>query len=114
MKVSEIVPLRLSGNKREVLNYRPISLISNLAKIFEKLIYNRLYNFISKNKLLSCKQYGFIKNKGAKDALSFITNKIYENLDKSIPIATTFLDLAKTFDTVNHKILLDKLYNYGI
>ena len=45
-----------------------------------------------------------LQKKGTNDALSFITNKIYENLDKSIPIAITFLDLAKAFDTVNHKI----------
>ena len=63
LKVSEIVPLHKSGNKREVSNYRSISLISNLAKNFEKLIYNRLYDFISKNKLLSCKQYGFTKKR---------------------------------------------------
>ena len=114
LKSAEIVPIYKSGSKNEISNYRPISLVSNLAKIFEKIIYNRFYAFINKNNLLAVKQFGFIKNKGTKDALNDITTKIYENLDKSKPIAVTFLDLAKAFDTVDHKILLDKLYNYGI
>ena len=59
-------------------------------------------------------QFDFMKNKGTKDALFEITTKIYDNLDKSKPIAITFLDLAKAFDTVDDNILLSKLNSYGI
>ena len=64
--------------------------------------------------IISEKQYGFARNKGTTDALDYLTNKIYSNLDNSIPIIAAFLDLAKAFDTVNHKILLEKLDRYGI
>ena len=80
----------------------------------EKIIYSRLYKFISKINILSNKQFGFVKGRGTKDALKNITNILYNNLDKSKPIIGTFLDLAKAFDTVNHYILLQKLERYGI
>ena len=92
LKVAEVVPIYKSGKKLVVNNYRPISLISNIAKIFVKVIYVRIFDFINKHKILSEKQFGFIKNKGTRDA-SYITKRIYDNLDKSKPIIVAFLDL---------------------
>lgn len=114
LKIAQITPIHKAKEKYLPTNYRPISLISNIAKIFEKLIHKRILNFFDNCNLLSNKQYGFRKNKSTKDALFHITNLIYNELDNSNPIAITFLDLAKAFDTVDHNILLDKLYNYGV
>ena len=114
LKAAEVVPIYKSGKKLVVNNYRPISLISNIAKIFETVIYETIFDFIYKHKILSEKQFGFIKNKEIRDALSYITKRVYENLDKSKPIIVAFLDLAKAFDTVDHNILLHKLQAYGI
>ena len=114
LKTAELVPIFNAGGRSCAFNYRPISLISNIAKIFEKIIYNELYAFLSACNIISDEQCGFVKNRGTTDALSYLTNINYSNLDKSTPIIAAFLDLAKAFDTVNHKILLEKLDRYGI
>ena len=114
LKSAEVVPMFKSGNRYLSTNYRPISLISNIAKIFEKLIHHRISKFLKKCNLLSDKQYGFRKEKGTNNALSFVSNLIHTNMNNDVPIIATFLDLQKAFDTVNFNILFKKLYRYGI
>lgn len=114
LKCAEIVPVYKTGDSTCVNNYRPISLISNVAKIFEKLIFVRFYNFFTKFKILNSKQFGYCKNKGANDAQYDITNIIYDSIDNNLAVIATYIDLSKAFDTVDHKILLQKLFVYGI
>lgn len=113
-KTAVICPVFKSGSKKLVNNYRPIALISNLAKVFEKILYFRLYKFSTKYGLISSRQFGFLKNKGTDDAIALLSEFIYENLNVSKPTLVAFLDYSKAFDTVNHKILLSKLHNMGI
>lgn len=113
-KKAEIVPIFKANEKTIISNYRPISLISNLAKIFERVLHIRLIKFIGKNKLLHKNQFGFRKNLSTSDALQLFSDTIFQNLDASKPSMAIFLDLAKAFDTVDHKKLLQKLEKIGI
>ena len=114
LKIAEVIPIFKSQKKHLMNNYRPIALTSNIAKIYEKVIHKRLIDFLTKCNIISSNQFCFIRNLGTTDALTKTVDFIYKNLGKSKPTAAIFLDLTKAFDTVNHKILIDKLDCYGI
>jgi hypothetical protein len=114
-KKSNVVPIfKHKGAKDSVANYRPISLLSCMSKVVERLVYNELYNFCMENGLLSEKNSGFKKKVGTIDQLIGLTNKIYQGLDDGDEIAMIFLDLSKAYDRVWHTGLLHKLQKIGI
>ena len=114
LKTSEIIPLFKQGDIYSCNNYRPISLISIFSKIFEKCIYKQLFSYFNKNNVFYKSQFGFRENYSTELAVSQLCNEIIENLENNDITCSIFLDLARAFDTVDHKILLNKLYKYGI
>ena len=113
LKLVNAIPIFKKGSRLLVSNYRPISLLSNINKIFEKIVYKRIYNFIEENKCLYSLQFGFRAKHSTTHALINITEKIRSALDNNKVASGIFVDLQKAFDTVNHEILLSKLEYYG-
>ena len=113
MKIAKVLALFKKNPKYVHENYIPISLLSSLDKIFEKIIYKRFSLFIEKHTILYLQQYGFRKKHSTALALIDLTDKIREILDKKHYALGIYLDLEKAFDTVNHKILLTKMEAYG-
>ena len=114
MKLSSIKPIHKKNNINIISNYRPISILSKLSKILEKIIYNRLMQFIQNNNIINTTQYGFLKKHNTTQATLDIYNHIMENKKENKAINTLFLDLSKAFDTIDHSIIISKLDKYGI
>ena len=114
LKTAKVIPLYKKESKEECSNYRPISLLMHINKVFEKLIHRRLYRFLQKHNILNQNQYGFRKNSSTTYAIyDLIENKL-KNLDENLYTCALYIDLSKAFDTVNHSILLKKLDHHGI
>jgi len=115
LKEACVVPLHKNGPKDNLGNYRPISLLPTLSKIFEKHIADQLHSFIQRTNAIHDSQSGFRKHHSCQTALIRLVENWLKNLDEGEIIGTLFIDLKKAFDLVDHKILLYKLklYNFS-
>ena len=115
LKVARVIPIyKNKGSMLQCNNYRPISLLSNINKIYEKIMYTRVYNFLHIHNCIYDLQFGFREYHSTNHALLNLTEHIREALDNNSFACGIFIDLQKAFDTVDHSILLKKLHYYGI
>ena len=114
LKHAKVVPVYKGEDKTDPNNYRPISLLSVFNRIFEKTMYRRKMAYLEINGILCDSQYGFREKHSTEHALIDIVNQIQSHFDKGMLSCGVFIDLKKAFDAIDHCILLQKLYHYGI
>jgi len=114
LKNAIVTPIYKGGEKNKVENYRPVSVLSVFSKVYEKVMYNRLFSYLDINNILYNHQYGFRSGFSTDQALIHVIDNIIAALDRREHLVGVFMDLAKAFDSISHSILLRKLASYGI
>jgi hypothetical protein len=114
LKLAKVIPIYKKDDLTIFDNYRPISLLPVISKIFERIVFNQMYAYLTSNNLLYDSQHGFRMEHSTETASLEFIDKIYMSLDNGFTPLALFLDLSKAFDTLDHDILLSKLDYYGI
>lgn len=114
LKIAKVKPIYKSGNKTDPGNYRPISVLPVISKVFERIIYCRLFEYLNQKKFFSENQYGFRPKSSTLSATVDLVNQIKSNIDKKLFVLGVFIDLKKAFDTISHLKLIQKLTNMAI
>ena len=103
-----------TGDPEKLENYRPISILPAFSKLYEKVVHNRIYKYLTNHNLLYNNQFGFRRNHSTYMALIQLVNNITSAIDNRESTAGVFLDLSKAFDTIDHHILHNNLDHHGI
>ena len=114
LKIAIVSPVFKTGDTVDISNYRPISVLPCFSKILERVMYNRLYKYLTDQKILHPQQFGFQKSHSTEHAVAQLVDQIYESFENNNYTVGIFVDLSKAFDAVHDAILLKKLEIYGI
>ena len=114
LKIAKVSSIYKKDEEFLLTNYRPISVLPCFSKLLERIMYNRLFKYLSENSILYEKQFGFQTSHSTEHAILLLVNQLYQSFDENKFTLGIFIDLSKAFDTVDHKILTKKLELYGI
>ena len=114
LKIAKVVPIYKGADENIFNNYRPISILPALSKVFEKIVFNQTYTYFDDHNLFFGNQYGFQKKYFTELAVLEVIDRITNQLDKGLSPMNIYLDLSKAFDTLDHDILIHKLQYYGV
>ena len=113
-KIAKIIPLFKGGDRECVNNYRPVSLLPLPGKMLEQIVHKKVVNFWEENVMLSNDQAGFRKNHSTVSTIADLTDDLFHQINMGNTTLATFVDLRKAFDSVNTKILIEKLHHAGL
>ena len=114
LKIAKVSPIYKKDEEFLMTNYRPISVLPCFSKLLARVLYNRLFKYLSENSILYEKQFGFQTSHSTEHAILLLVNQLYQSFDESKFTLGIFINLSKAFDKVDHKILTKKLELYGI
>ena len=114
LKIANVVPLFKKEDPMLFSNYRPVSLLCTLSKVLERIMYNRVIEFLNEHEILFKYQFGFRQSYSTYLAMTVLVDKLVKSVENGDIVVGVFLDFSKAFDTVDHEILLSKLHHYGI
>ena len=113
LKVARVVPIYKAGSKKNVNNYRPISVLPSLSKLFEKLLLSKLLSFLDKHQVINSNQYGFRKKRFITHSFFDTVTKCFDAINQKQFSGILMIEFEKAFDTVSHDNLMKKLNHYG-
>ena len=112
-KIAKLKPIFKKGSKTDPKNYRPISLLPLISKVIEKVVHDQTKKYLDDHEIIFNYQSGFRENHSTDFVLSFLNDKILKGFDKGLYTGMVLIDLQKAFDTIDHEILLQKMFFLG-
>ena len=114
LKIARVILLYKAGDPVNISNYRPISVLPSFSKMLERIMYNRLCKYLTTEKFLYPKQFGFQRGHSTERAIVKLANQIHESFERNQYTLGVFIDLSKAFDTVSHSVLIKKFQMFDI